>query len=349
MRPGIPETSNADCPCCGSAGMSVFYEVKDVPVHSVLLMPTREAALAYPRGDIALACCPKCGFIGNAAFEPSHQDYSPACEENQAHSPRFRDFDRELARDLIERHDLQSKDIVEIGCGKGDFLKLLCALGNNRGVGFDPAYRPKGDCEGSGGPVRFIADVFSDQYAGYPADLVCCKMTLEHIPRPDDFLAMIRRSFQGRDPVFYFQVPDATRILREFAFWDIYYEHCAYFSPGALARLFRAAGFVVEDLFRGFGDQYLLLEARLNGDERRAPLPLEEQADELWRAVSLFSAGYRERIGEWRDRLATLRRKGGSTVLWGGGSKAVSFMSAVGGVSGIRYVVDINPRRQGTF
>jgi hypothetical protein len=41
---------------------------------------------------------------------------------------------------LIERYDLYGKDIIEIGCGQGEFLTLLCELGGNRGVGFDPAY-----------------------------------------------------------------------------------------------------------------------------------------------------------------------------------------------------------------
>ncbi len=45
--------------------MSVFYEVKNIPVHSVLLMPTRERALSYPRRDLKLGFCPACGFISN--------------------------------------------------------------------------------------------------------------------------------------------------------------------------------------------------------------------------------------------------------------------------------------------
>ena len=28
----------------------------------------------------------------------------------------------------------------------------------------------------------------------------------------------------------FFQVPDMSRVLRDLAFWDIYYEHCSYFT-----------------------------------------------------------------------------------------------------------------------
>ncbi|NJM57780.1 MAG: hypothetical protein HC857_10560 [Synechococcales cyanobacterium RU_4_20] len=40
----------------------------------------------------------------------------------------------------------------------------------------------------------------------------------------------------------YFEVPDAERIFAERAFWDVYYEHCSYFSPPSLTALCGAAG-----------------------------------------------------------------------------------------------------------
>ena len=42
------------CFSCGGGDLSIFYEIKGIPVHSVLLMPTREKATAYPRGDLKL-------------------------------------------------------------------------------------------------------------------------------------------------------------------------------------------------------------------------------------------------------------------------------------------------------
>ena len=38
------------------------------------------------------------------------------------------------------KEGLRGKDIIEIGCGKGEFLLLLCEMGNNRGTGFDPGF-----------------------------------------------------------------------------------------------------------------------------------------------------------------------------------------------------------------
>ena len=43
---------------------------------------------------------------------------------------------------MIDRYDIHGKDILEIGCGKGDFLIEICRAGGNRGVGIDPACLP---------------------------------------------------------------------------------------------------------------------------------------------------------------------------------------------------------------
>jgi hypothetical protein len=118
--------------------MEIFYELERVPVHSVLLLPTREEAITYPRGDIRLGFCRACGFISNTAFDPSLHEYSERYEETQGYSPTFNAFARRLAEHLIERYDLHGKDIIEIGCGKGEFITLLCDLGGNRGIGIDP-------------------------------------------------------------------------------------------------------------------------------------------------------------------------------------------------------------------
>jgi hypothetical protein len=60
----------------------------------------------------------------------------------------------------------------------------------------------------------------------------------------------------------FFQVPDVLRVLEEEVFWDVYYEHCSYFSMGSLARVFRATGFDVVDVRREYSDRYLTIEAR---------------------------------------------------------------------------------------
>ena len=237
------------CSSCGSRNLSTFYEAKGVPVHSCVLLSTQSEAINFPQGDIDLAFCNKCGLISNISFDPKALDYSTVYEDQQCFSSTFNTFAKNLAQRLIQKYNLYNKDILEIGCGKGDFLALLCEIGNNRGVGIDPAYIKNRISSTKSKKLTFIKDYYSQHYAKYHGNLVCCRHTLEHIHNTNDFLNNIRYSMRNHlNTIVFFEVPDVTRILHECAFWDIYYEHCSYFSPGSLSRLFRSCKFEISTL-----------------------------------------------------------------------------------------------------
>lgn len=338
------------CPNCRSAPMEVFYRVSGTPVHSVLLMRDREQALTYPQGDIHLGLCDNCGFISNVAFDPSLHDYSQEYEATQSYSPTFNSFHTQLAQRLIDRFDLRGKEIVEIGCGHGEFLILLCDMGPNSGVGFDPAYIAERIDHPAKERITFVQDFYSEKYSDVQSDFLVCKMTLEHIPDTADFLATVRRSIGERiETRVFFQIPNASYVLRDVAFWDIYYEHCSYFTKASLAHLFAQEGFDVLDLFTDYDDQYLMIEARPvhgRGDPGRPLAPLRTAVRE---DVAAFTARIQPRLDAWREILDDLRRQKKRAVLWGSGSKGVAFLNTLNVSAEIGYVVDINPNKHGTF
>ena len=342
--------ANSICRSCGGPAITVFYELKGIPVHSVLLMPTREVAVTYPKGDIALAFCRDCGFIFNTAFRPERQDYSASYEGTQAFSSTFTEYARGLATRLIDRYDLRGKAIMEIGCGKGEFLSMLCEPGGNRGVGFDPAYG-EGRNEGQAwGRITVIPDYYSEKYSVYIGDFICCRMTLEHIQDVGEFLRGLRRAIGERsETTVFFQVPDVGRVLREHAFWDLYYEHCSYFSIGSLARLFRSVGFDILDLSIDYGGQYLTIEARPGNGRRSRRMPEEDDLPDLAHDVARFSETIGRGLDAWKQRLQGITHHGRRAVLWGSGSKGVAFLTTLNIREEIEYVIDINPYRQGTY
>jgi hypothetical protein len=339
-----------DCPNCGRSGMEVFYTVRNVPVHSVMLLSTKEEAVNFPKGDIDLALCHHCGFIGNIAFDASLQEYSTKYEETQGFSGTFRAFHEKLARALIDQFQLRNKTIIEIGCGKGEFLTMLCELGNNRGVGFDPAYVSERNASSAKDRMTFINDLYSEKYTKYQGDFVCCKMTLEHIPDTAAFMSTVRKSIgDRRETVVFFQIPEVRRVLHECAFWDVYYEHCSYFSKGSLARLFRRTGFDVLKLWTDYDDQYLMIEARPVDRPMLEPLPEEHDLESVIQEVQRFTQKVEGTLSGWKNRMEETVARGKKVVLWGGGSKGVAFLTKLGITAEIQYVVDINPYKHGTF
>jgi SAM-dependent methyltransferase len=304
----------------------------------------------YPRGDIALGCCNTCGFITNLAFDPGLHTYSPGYESTQAFSPTFNAFHRRLAKDLVERYDLRGKHIIEIGCGQGEFLTLLCELGGNYGFGFDPVYSSKPSESEAKDRIKFIADFYSEKYSSHQADFICCKMTLEHIQLVADFLGTVRRSLGDRSgTTVFFQVPDVTRILRQLAFWDIYYEHCSYFSPASLSRLFRRCGFEVIQLARDYGDQYLMILAKPGKGQTGVTLHQEDDLRVLKEDTTYFTENYPRKLETWRHQLQEIRSQAKLAVIWGAGSKAVAFLTTLNIREEIEYTVDINPYKHNTY
>ena len=333
------------CPACEAGRLSAFLELPAVPVHCNLLWPDRQAALAAPRGDIRLGFCQACGLVYNTAFDPALVEYSQRYENSLHFSPRFRKYADDLAGRLVERFDLHGKRLVEIGAGDGDFLRLLCRRGGNRGLGFDPGYDgPPGE-DGDG--VTIVPDFYSEAHAGEPADFIVCRHVLEHIERPREFLASVRAAIGDRaGAALYFEVPDFNFTLRDLGIWDIIYEHCAYFTAPSLSRLFAAAGFAVSNVESAFGGQFLGLEAAPAPDGRSADDAGE--VDALTRLVGSFAEVFRAKLDAWNEYLASLARDGRRAVVWGAGSKGVTFLNIVS-ASAVDRVVDINPRKHGMF
>ena len=338
------------CPNCSARGMLQFYSIDDVPVHSCLLVPDRVEALRFPRANLKLGFCSACGFVSNTWFDPSVHDYAGKYEETQGFSGRFNAFAESLAKRLVERYDLRGKDVLEIGCGKGEFLVLLSRLAGNRCVGIDPSFIPERlplqPCE----QVTFIRDFYSEKYSDLKADFICCRHTLEHIGPTREFMTTLRKSIGDRmGTLVFFEVPDFLRVLREGAFWDIYYEHCSYFSAGSLARLFRSNGFDIVELGLDFDSQYLLITARPSDKPGEQMLEAENDLEALAEAVINFEEVCSARIGEWKARIREIAARGERMVAWGSGSKGVAFLTTLGITKGIEYVVDINPYRHGKF
>lgn len=338
------------CPSCAGGAVRVFYELRDVPANSCILLETEGEARRYQRGDVRLGFCPDCGFIFNTAFDAKLAEYSARYEETQGFSPTFSKFHRRLAADLIERHALRGKKVIEIGCGKGEFLNLLAEMGVGEAVGFDPSHVPGRNESPDADRIRFVQDFYSEKYTGESGDFVCCKMTLEHIRPTYDFVSTVRRSIgDRRDCLTYFLVPDAYRIVHDVAFEDVYYEHCSYFSRGSLARLFARAGFEIRHVSTEYDGQYLAIEASPSVPAPVGYRPPNDDLGEMTALVASFPRRCAEKTEQWRRVVREAAAAGRKVVLWGSGSKAVSFLTTLRLGTEIEHVVDINPYRQGCF
>ncbi|HEX2394300.1 MAG TPA: class I SAM-dependent methyltransferase [Bacteroidales bacterium] len=335
------------CPNCEGDKIEGFFPIKNAPIFSLVTVKSREEALNVPRKDIELAFCHSCGFIFNRLFDTSIDYFTMGYEDQQGFSTTFMNYLKKISEGLIGKYNLKGKTLLEIGCGKGDFINLLTELSQGKGIGVDPAYQ---EGRQNNPNLTFYKEFYKMEHGKLPADFICCRHTLEHIHGTKAFLQLIRDSLgNSTDKIIFFEIPQITRILEVQAFWDIYYEHCSYFSAGSLARLFRSTGYEILDLRLDYNDQYLLIEAKPVLSPSKKSFPIEESIAEQKQRVENFKIKINEQLADWRNKLALLKAGRKKTVVWGGGSKSVGFLTNFADLDLIEYVVDINPHMENNF
>ena len=350
--PRISNTPEHNCPVCAESGMEPFFSVDLAPVFCCVLWDNSEQALSAAQGPVNLAFCGQCGFIYNLAFDQSLVEYSAAYENSLDFSPRFQEYSQALAQRLTERYELYNKNIIEIGCGQGDFLRKLQRLGNNHAIGFDPAHDPaQKNREQHDTRLRVVRERYSTVHGQYPADFICCRHVLEHIPDPLDFIRILRRTIGEKEKcVIYIEVPNSLYTLKHMGIWDIIYEHCSYFILESLVNLLIRADFEPVSVSEEYGGQYLAVEARPAPIGSCSRSKYRSIPDEISDMTVKFAEAYRAKADSWRRQLGKFRDQGDRVVLWGAGSKGVSFLNALNISSEhIPHIVDLNPHKHGKF
>ena len=336
----------AKCPSCSHPEATDILTISDAPVMVATVFPDAETARTTPSGTIRLACCTRCGLLFNSDFDLAKALAGARYESSQASSAHFSAYSEALAKEWVERHGLRGKKVIEVGCGQGDFMSTLLRAGVGSVHGIDPLVRQ------SDFPAEFASRVsidtsdFLERHVETAGAALVCRHTIEHVPDVAGFMRLIaawsRR--HGAAPVL-FEAPAAERIVLDGAFWDLYYEHCNYFTHASLAVAFGEAGLRVSHHALTYGDQYLLVDAHYD------PTPIddfESQPDWL-EASALFGARANDAVIACRKRMNEYASTPGGLVIWQGAAKTVGLLTSLGKDVVIEFAVDLNKRRHGYF
>ncbi|WP_147201360.1 methyltransferase domain-containing protein, partial [Pseudonocardia asaccharolytica] len=323
------------CPACDAVSPDPFFSLPGLPVHGTAVLPDPQEARAVPVGDQVLVLCERCGLVFNRSFEERLLDYTGHHEESQHHSPRFAAYAEEITKDWLTRFDLTGRDLVEIGCGAGDFAAALLAAGAGRVTGIDPHFTPGRVPAELAGRLRAVPEVFAAPMIETGTAAVVCRHTLEHIPALATFgTEVVAGMRHGGAPLLLAEVPDLGRILDEGAFWDLQYEHCSYFTPATFGGFLSGLGFDDPAVRTTYSDQYIVAEARLGTRPAEPRVLPDEQLGALRAACHNFADRVGQQVGRWRAWLAERAAAGDPVVVWGGGAKGLTFLNVVVGRAG---------------
>lgn len=307
---------------CNNGCSSVFNQ-GIVPMLQNCIYDKEIEALNAPVGRVELMRSESSGFIFNKQFDEGSIIYNESYQNEQANSVFFQEH-LDSVLDFLLLKGIKKLKVIEVGCGKGYFLQKMVDIGIDC-KGFDPTFEGESDF--------VIKDFFTEKYSNINADVIVLRHTLEHIPNPFSFLHEIAKANNYKGYI-YIEVPTFDWITEKKAFWDVFYEHCNYFTKSTLSLLFENA-----EVEHCFGGQYLSCWADLS--KIRLTIPPQK----------LHRIGLSNIFEKETERYISLVKKYSQKLaIWGAGAKGSTFLNITDSKKEhIKYVIDINPKKQNKF
>jgi SAM-dependent methyltransferase len=247
-----------------------------------------------------------------------------------AFSAEMKEFRRGQFAAFVRKHGLQGKKLLEVGCGRGEYLGLLQEAGVEA-HGIEYAESSVAYCVAQGLRVtRGFVDTADHAIPTAPYDAFAVLNFLEHWPDPNAGLSGIARNL-GEGGIGLVEVPNFDMILQKNLFTEFISDHLCYFTRETLETLLRLNGFEViecNEVWHG----YIL----------SAVVRKRKTCD-----VSAFAV----RRHQLQDEIKAFIRQHGARgiAIWGAGHQALATIALLELAGEISYVVDSAPFKQDKF
>ena len=204
--------------------------------------PTEDTLHLDSGEDLEVCQCDMCSLIQlNCTPVPYYREVirSAAFSEEMG---LFRD---EQFKDFIETHHLEGKDILEVGCGKGEYMSLMAGHGANV-YGIEHSADSVGACREDNLNVNkgYIETASQDLGFNKKFDAFFILNFLEHLPNINEVLRGIANNL-NEDAVGLVEVPNFDMILRNNLFSEFISDHLYYFTKDTLRMTLERNGFEI--------------------------------------------------------------------------------------------------------
>jgi SAM-dependent methyltransferase len=240
------------------------------------------------------------------------------------------DFRKRQFSAFIKEFSLKGKKLIEIGCGRGEYLSILSRLG----------VRASG-LEYSAGAVKHCLKNGLRVFKGFVGDSACrlpdspfeafmMLSFLEHLPEPGIALRAIFNNLK-EGAVGLVEVPNLDMIIRDKLFSEFMTDHQMYFTKETLWFALSMNGFEVLKC-QGIWDGYIIsATVRRRGNLDKSPFLFQQSkvCKQVNKCVDAFG-----------------NKK---VAVWGAGHQALAVISLAGLAGKIKYVVDSADFKQGRF
>lgn len=205
-------------------------------------MPDKEQVKNEKGIHLPLCQCKNCGLI---QFDCEPVSYYRDVIRAGGYSTTMVELRRRQYSEFIDRYHLEGKKIVEAGCGRGEFLRVLREFPvEGYGIEHDKSLVEIAKADGLNVSYGFTETV-DTKISGGPFDAFLSFNFLEHQPHPDVMLTCLYNNLT-EDGVGLITVPSFEYITDHNTYYELIHDHLAYFTFDSLTYLLNQNGFVVE-------------------------------------------------------------------------------------------------------
>ena len=317
------------CIVCGAKLLyPPVYVCKDLPA-SAQILPTQDELSSEKAVTLNLCQCSGCGLI---QFDndpvPYYRDSTRAGERSEA----LIKLRQKQYSHLIEEYNLQGKKILEIGAGKGGFLKTLKEMEydvHEYGIENNADFVHQARETYGVNEMHGFAESEDTKIEGAPFDAF---MSFAYPARLINPNGMLRCAYNNltEDGVGLVMVPSLEHLCKDGGYFDIVADHIAYYSKETFQFLLNNNGFdVLEEGEVGGPYIYAYVKKRKIFDALKEFKGLEAAMNVVTNFVN--------------------NNLGGGIAAWCAGHYAFTVLSAANIGDKISYIIDNAEFKQGHF
>ena len=275
-----------------------------------------------------LCQCMGCGLL---QFDCQPVDYYRDVIRAGGYSKTMVELRRYQYKHLIETYRLEGKRFIEVGCGQGEFLKVLSEFPVEvHGIEHDPRLVELARAQGLD-----VAEGFTESedtlFPGGLYDVFLSFNFLEHQPDPNVMLQAIYRNLED-DGMGLITVPSFEYIMDHSSYYELIRDHIAYYTFDTLLSLLERNGFQAEEC-------EVINRDTLSVIVKKRPQMEAGNLLDCYVNLRREMETYMKYLEAWNKKVA----------VWGASHQGFTLAATTKLGEKARYIIDSAPFKQGKF
>lgn len=316
------------CIACGAPLWETPLLTLDNMPASAQHMPDAQGVKEDRGLTLDLCQCMGCGLV---QFDCEPVDYYRDVIRAGGFSKTMVELRRYQYKHLIDSYHLEGKKFIEVGCGQGEFLKVLSEFPVEvHGIEHDPHLVELARAQGLDVTEGFT-ETEDTRFAGGLYDVFLSFNFLEHQPDPSTMLQAIYRNLED-DAMGLITVPSFEYIMDHNSYYELIRDHLAYYTFETLTPLLERNGFQVEEC-------EVINRDTLSVIVRKRPQMDTENLLECYVNLKREMETYMKYLDACDKKVA----------IWGASHQGFTLAATTKLGEKARYIIDSAPFKQGKF